>query len=664
MYKKLPGCTLERIYLYDCWVPPVGYGIDPESQELVKIDVVKRSTSKSEQFWERTDYPDWWKAKRKVEIKRQQFDPDYVDNDCEQFRAQEWHRRLCGMWFYNNGIPTYITGEHYMLMNWWPMDDGYPEYRNADRKRYYVLEYCVEDPRCAGMVDVANRRSGKSYRGALFLYNYVSRTSNANGGSQSKTDGDIKKLFKGKLVTPFRQLPDFFRPELDNRLGNSPEKEMRFVRSPKRGKGAMEDIDELGLNSFINYLSSDKFAYDGWKLQRYLGDEVGKTTEVSVYERWGVVKYCLRVGKKWIGKALLTTTTEFIDNEKSDFEKIWAGSDPNVRDANGHTKTGLYKYYTPAYEVYEVDRYGNADEEAGKQFYINTRAGLADDAAALESEIMKNTLDETELFRKGAKLCLYNANKLNDRLSWLSWNKMTERGNFIWIDGKIDTKVEWVPNPNGRWETAWMPKPEETNLVERVGGISTPLNELNFVSGCDPVDHDETEDNRNSKCSSFVKRRRNLLGDDMFTRCRFIKYVHRHPDATLFYEDMIMQCVFFGCKLLFESNKPGIKRHFARRGYYPFLIHLPGYKEPGIPSTLENKRDASLMIEAHIEKYIDRYFFSDEIKQALSFNIKKTQPSDIWMAALWTEYADNYRYFESEEQQSDLMEVADIFDEY
>ena len=32
------------------------------------------------------------------------------------FIEQEFERRRNGVWFYNNGVPTYITGRHYMFL--------------------------------------------------------------------------------------------------------------------------------------------------------------------------------------------------------------------------------------------------------------------------------------------------------------------------------------------------------------------------------------------------------------------------------------------------------------------------------------------------------------------------------------------------------------------
>ena len=61
-----------------------------------------------------------------------------------------------------------------------------------------------EDPDCMGMLEITKRRFGKTYRGGLFLYDYITRTRMTNGGIQSKTGADAKKVFaKAKKKTPF-----------------------------------------------------------------------------------------------------------------------------------------------------------------------------------------------------------------------------------------------------------------------------------------------------------------------------------------------------------------------------------------------------------------------------------------------------------------------------
>jgi hypothetical protein len=56
---------------------------------------------------------------------------DYVDN--------EFKRREEGFSFYNNGTPTYITGTHYMYLQWSKIDVGAPDFRESNRLFFYIL---------------------------------------------------------------------------------------------------------------------------------------------------------------------------------------------------------------------------------------------------------------------------------------------------------------------------------------------------------------------------------------------------------------------------------------------------------------------------------------------------------------------------------------------
>jgi hypothetical protein len=620
-------------------LPPLGYGINSVTGDLDRTDVIKRSTVKAAQHWERTPLPDGWNKKRKIELEKQKDDPEYVNKELEEYREQEWRRRLCGVWFYNNGVPTYITGEHYMFLNWWYLDDGYPKYREPDRRRYYFLQYCIEDPRCAGMIEAANRRSGKSFRGGLFVYEYISRTMDAVGGMQSKTDADARNLFKGKVITPFRRLPDFFRPEIDTAAGSNPDKELKMMKTAKRGKRALEDFDNLGLNSVINYLSSELYAYDGWKVHRYLGDEVGKTAEVDVYDRHTVVKYCLRVGKQWVGKALYTTTVEKMKEDKTirtpAFRKLWNHSDPSERDENGHTKTGLYRYFTPAYEMLEYDEYGMPLVDENKAFFINTRAALSNDPRALAAEIAKNPFTEAELFYDAAETCLFDAMKLNIQKDAISWKEnLTERGNFVWENGERFTKVKWERSPTGRFTiyTGFQFRHEEdANKVIRQGDYYLPNNNHLFAMGCDPFKYDKVKDNRRSDCAAFVYKKYDPSDPkNLFNDAPVCKYTFRAPTTTFQYEDLLKMAWYFGCQILFERNIDGWKEYFVHQKCHNFLMKLPGEEDYGLYSDGKGRtiQLISDFTESYINEFIHQVYYTDLIDEWLEFDPGATTKFD------------------------------------
>jgi len=280
MYLEIPQGSSHNIQGLNCWIPPEGYVWNMVSKQLEYRGIYKRSENTEEQYWERIPLPAWYKDTMKrwdlYEKKKKDDDPEFYDENLEVYKQQEWDRRLNGFWFLNNGKPVFLVGPHYMFLQHWQIDVGYPKFRFPDLEYFYFLQYCIEDPECMGAVEITKRRFGKTYRAGLFLTEYITRTKNTNAGIQSKTGNDAKKLFGKAVVQPFKKLPRFFRPEYDMSLGVTPKTEMRFQQTNVRGKKAEDNIDKDELGSMIDWQSADLVAYDGSKLHRYVADESGK----------------------------------------------------------------------------------------------------------------------------------------------------------------------------------------------------------------------------------------------------------------------------------------------------------------------------------------------------------------------------------------------------
>ena len=100
---------------------------------------------------------------------------DYIDN--------EFTRREEGFWFYNQGVPTYLTGTHYMYLQWSKIDVGKPDFREANRLFYIFWEACKADSRCYGMCYLKNRRSGFSFMASGETVNMATISSDARSVS-------------------------------------------------------------------------------------------------------------------------------------------------------------------------------------------------------------------------------------------------------------------------------------------------------------------------------------------------------------------------------------------------------------------------------------------------------------------------------------------------
>jgi hypothetical protein len=624
----------------DCWVPPVGYGIDSITGKLEKTDIIKRSTKTKDQYWEREDLPDWYDKKRELEEIKQQTVPDYTDPDCEKIRESHWRRRLRGCWFYNDGVPTYITGLHWLVVNWWKFQGKYFDFRIPNMEFFYFLQYCIEDPHCLGTIEITKRKEGKTARAGAFIYEYISRTSAKHGGIQSKTDPDAKEVFLKAVRDPWRKLPHFFKPKYDTSKGTAPDTELRFFNPSKRGRPKLiSEKEEEALESFINFESRKEGAYDGPELHRYVSDEAGKLKDVSILKRHSVVQFCSEVDGEYVGVQLYTTTVEEMESGGSEFLQLVKMSDRRKLDANGRTASGLYPYFLAAFRTLYYNIYGKPDEEKAKIYYMNTRASLQSRPRELSSFIRKNPFTLSEAFRVDGEKCLYDSEKLNNRRDWLSWHdNITEQGNFAWIEpGNIAKGVRWEASKNGRFEIAYTLKESEANRILVSGDQFAPNNNHAFTMGCDPYKFKDSEDSRRSDCAAFVYQKFNIQEELKEYNDAFVcKYKYRASSTGMQYDDILKMCVYYGCQVLFEINiGTAPLDYFGTKKCGAFCMKLPGEKEAGIYTDGQGQVLSQLcdLTESWIDSSCDKLLFIDLCDDWLEFNPAKTTKFDCAMAA-------------------------------
>jgi len=336
----------------------------------------------------------------------------------------------------------------------------------------------------------------------------------------------------------------------------------------------------------------------------------------------------LIVGRKIVGKAMVGSTVNPMDKGGKEYKDLWRDSDPDERNKNGRTRSGLYRLFIPAYDSLEgfFDKHGRAvhsdpaevvtgiDGEdivfGAKTFLKNERDNLKNDASELNEVVRQFPFTEDEAFRDSIDGSLFNVGHIYEQVQYNDelFPNPVVAGNFVWKDGVQDTEVVFKPDAQGRFRIAWMPPVEMRNQkkFDRRKRIA-PNAELG-VGGVDSYDLDATVDGRGSKGALHLYNKFHMEHPaNMFV----VEYASRPPLAKIFYEDCLMAAVFYGYPLLIENNKYGIARHFESRGYDGYLMDRPRHlmsanakvnvKTKGIPS---NSQD---VIQAHahaIEDYI------------------------------------------------------------
>ena len=239
-------------------------------------NIHKRSTKKEDQYWEAQEVP---KAiKRIPSIFHWHDAPMSFKKDWIDYIETEFDRREQGHWFLNNGIPTYITGTHYMYLQWTKIDVGHPDFREANRIFYIFWEACKADKRSFGICYLKIRRSGFSFMSSCEGVNTATITKDARIGVLSKTGSDAKKMFTDKIVPISHNYPFFFKPIQDGM--DKPKTELAYrVPASKITKKNMFDVEQdalEGLDTTIDWKNTSDNSYDGEKLQLLIHDESGK----------------------------------------------------------------------------------------------------------------------------------------------------------------------------------------------------------------------------------------------------------------------------------------------------------------------------------------------------------------------------------------------------
>lgn len=616
--------------------------------------------------WDKSIRNQKWEIPSEI-LTQSEYEQLDLDQQVEYLKLiYKW--RTEGYWFYNHGNIEYLTGDHFFYLAFWRIDGIVPYWKDSDSTFFYIEQFCTEKEDCLGWMQVTNRRDGKTGKATAILYNRISLSYNANGGIQSKTNPDAKGIFR-KLVLSWQKLPAYLKP-VDT--GETyPTQALRFQepskRSSKVGKKEYKDV----LNSLIDFKPAVEEAYDGSKLKYYYDDEFGKTTEVNVLHRWHIVKECLVQGETVIGKSLHTTTAEEMEEKGGQAAKdMWDESDLYAAKEMGREMTisGLLRWFKPATHGLEgyIDEYGYSvveDPETpvrgihgkmitqGSKSYIEQRRkGLQ--GATLASEKRKYPLTIDEAFIEEGKLSPFDVIKLNEQLSYTgTLSNKTVRGNFVWSD-RDKRQVSFQPTESGRWNVLWMPPTDKRNKKIPAGRGYKPSNFDQVVAGCDPFDHRLTTDGKKSNGASYVFRKFDPF-DQEKSECFVCEYVNRPATPEMFYDDMIKQCVFYGCELLAENNKVGIINHFLREGFDDYLMERPDsshtdhskrkQREKGIPMSGEAVRQRAIEIT---ESYIysntglnyetneyGNVFFKDLLKCWIKFNPQKWTDYDEFVGA-------------------------------
>ncbi len=675
MYEPVKGGRVETIYGIDCYIPK-----PPPKEEIAHYHLPK-----AEQKWRRNELPIFsprdidiwtgtyydpkeeldWNMARREELAKQtgedQWDLDrygkpkriesirpdvkYVSVPLANFRDKEMDR--CdpwsgGYWMFINGKAVWLTPFHYFYLNWWEINVGYPQYRDTDRRKFYLWQWVFENPVCLGFCETAKRGEGKTYRALAILYLRTIYGRNILSGIQSKTDDDAEDMFQLKLVECYKNLPDFFIPINDN--PTDPKTQLRFFSPSKKGKASLFNRlqQRKAIRSTINFKNAQPLAYDGQTVNGvFLRDEEGKTKKAicDVWERHGVTKDCVFRDGKVFGKIYSTTTVDKMDRGGAEFKIMWDSSNQHKvpEDENpGDTVSRMIRLFMPAYETEYFDEFGMSDTYKARARQTKERKKLVNNPGALLREILQYPWTERELFMSSGDTCQYDLNILRIREAIVldpDFNGI-RIGDFHWRDGIFGGEAYWKDNPdNGKWNVAFLfDEPRDSNKVKKERSmldtfIYSPDNEDKFAGGFDPTKTSKQVDKRRSAAGGVIFMKEDIWYPEI-SGTWIADYLSFPIDPEEGWLDFIIGLFYYGAPFLPENNL-GIPKKLKEIGCDNFVMNRPsntftnmnGSQDiPGMPAG-EGTNDLMIKTkQTHIVKHGLKMILPRIIRNSIEFD--------------------------------------------
>jgi len=384
------------------------------------------------------------------------------------------------------------------------------------------------------------------------------------------------------------------------------------------------------------------------------------TESGSIFERWNVNKLAMSLGggSEIIGWSMHPSTVEEMDEGGIEYMMLCGQSKFYNRQPNGQTLSGLFELFIPAQDGLEgfVDKWGfsvtdDPTEEQIRsrptaifaQMRIGARKYLQDKLDVLLKRGDPASLEQYRSERRKMPMCYadcwlgtsgdmgFNIEIIDARRAELRRRKKHVNGFFKWRGGVQDTEVEWVNDPNGRFEISRIMQEQESNRKIKQEAYDfvkdedvyewAPVNGNAFTLGMDPFRYNNKQDAKMSNSGSrqsdggiaVLWERDEKLdpgpNPHEWESRRFVcSYRYRPRSQAEYFEDCLMAAVYFGSMVYMERNIERGWEYFIDRGYGGYLMYeidrVTGKKKekPGFTSLTQSK--ASLFSE--IKDYIEQ----------------------------------------------------------
>lgn len=612
-----------------------------------KEDILFSDLPKKDQYWRIPPRLDFKRASQSEKV-------EYI--------RQERDRWLNGVWFMNNGVPTYITGMHYDHMVYMTFEFGKAKYFDQQRLDFYMRDLSRKDKQCFGVCWFKPRRYGMT---AEELTNavYVSMEDfNRFVGLMSNEGKKAVTTLMRPIIDAIVKRPKFMRPDYYKPSGKKPRVSIEF----HDGNIDYDDegmIDEFAcLNGNIFPYNTTPAAMDAKKEHYIVMDEVWKWTAASPGETLGINKKCVEdFGIS--GKISMLSTMGDSDDYKQAIKegiKIGDDSNPDVRDLNGRTMSGLYRYFVSAVHSKILppeftDIYGFVDVEKATRFIMNDRAKYDENSKEYIFEVRRMPLSYEEAVMSAMTGTTFDNKRLVKRKTALAALPREKKPYVIgFLEDLPNGDVAFRPDNNGWWKVSILPYVSSENNINtrnccrKVGSRYKPPKKQEFCFGYDPVRYADksNDDAKVSKASIIVKKKFDYWGGGNEGKYAAL-FVRRLANPHDMHKEAIKAAKFWGMAGMHERNVEVVEEDFEEAGCYDLLMTYSKDGKKGIYTDGRKNvvKTGVDMIVASMRVDPDTGYdpvqdipFEEIIIDRMEFDPKDTHTSDVTMSDIMNEF--------------------------
>lgn len=627
----------DATYQYE--LPPL-----PKEADILYYDLPQK-----EQYW-RTPAD----LKRQLDIRDVKKMNEKERIEYIQLWRDRWEN---GMWFMNNGIPTYIVGAHVDHLVFNKFDNVFLYYLDSQKERFYFRDLTNKDRKCDGRVWIKGRRTGITTEQRTEAIRTVLSGFYHRVGMQSTKLEICQRTLMKPIIDTYITRPKWMREDFYKSNGKKPIKSLQLISS------VLDEETEM-LGGFVMPFPTVSSAIDGDGWMLVTMDELSKWLTALPYETLEInLKAIVNPGKRGKIDCLSTTgdSKEAI-HAVNDWHKIIANSNPKIRNANGKTNTGLHKFFVSGIHALDLveempellNKYGFVNKEMAEEYLWNNINKYPKDSKEYIFALYKTPMLEAHAMLSSSTLNLFPKIRIAARLKEIAEMPLDERP---YIRGRLeemqDGKIEFVIDEYGLWLWAVHPFFSFERNVDtrnrftknRQGVLFPPVNSEGII-GYDPVNYPkETIKSSNfSQACLFIRKKFDYFNSGVADEVMAM-YLGRPDDPHDVNKEAMKACKYTGYECMHERSVSHVYEDFRDNNMLPFLMKgEDGHY--GMTPNQKNTKDGVAMLQARYsppksedqKDQIASYPFEDGLRSLDNFDPANTTPSDPTMAEIYCEH--------------------------